>query len=270
MEIRFDGKRALVTGSGKGIGREIIKKLAKCGAECIALSRTQEDLDSLKTEVCESVFMTLALGVPGIQTIRVDLADWTETRQAIESLGQIDLLVNNAAAFLMCPFLDTSEEEIDRIFDVNFKGVFNVSQVVARGMIERGNGGAIVNVSSNASMIGIKTLASYCSSKGALDSLTRVMATELGPHKIRVNSVNPAVVNAGMGIAYVSDPKNAENFLPRIPLGKYVGQCENMILYIPCVSESEDVANAVSFLLSDKAGSVNGICMLVDGGLAAN
>ncbi|KAL3870328.1 hypothetical protein ACJMK2_038402 [Sinanodonta woodiana] len=117
MNIRFDGKRALVTGAGRGIGRGIIKKLAECGAECVAMSKTQENLDSLKNEV------------PGIRTVMVDLADWTATRHALEKIGKIDLLVNNAAIVIMSPFLETTKEDLDKVFDVNFKAVFNVSQV---------------------------------------------------------------------------------------------------------------------------------------------
>ncbi|KAL3870330.1 hypothetical protein ACJMK2_038404, partial [Sinanodonta woodiana] len=113
----------------------------------------------------------------------VDLADWTATRDALKNIGKIDLLVNNAGILIMSSFLETTKDDLDKVLDVNFKAVFNVSQIVARGMVERGDGGAIVNVSSCASKTGFRNFASYCSSKGALDSLTQVMATELGPHK---------------------------------------------------------------------------------------
>ncbi|KAL3870402.1 hypothetical protein ACJMK2_038470 [Sinanodonta woodiana] len=247
MNIRFDGKRALVTGAGRGIGRGIIKKLAECGAECVAMSKTQENLDSLKNEV------------PGIQTVMVDLADWTATRNALKDVGKIDLLVNNAAIVIMSPFLETTKEDLDKVFDINFKAVFNVSQIVARSMVERGNGGAIVNVSSVTSRTAFMNMASYCSSKGALDSLTQVMATELGPHKIRVNSVHPHLVPlTDMGTSIVgSRPLEVlESCLSRIPLNQF--------------PDVEDVANAVVFLLSDKASNLNGIALPIDGGFEAN
>ncbi|KAK3580735.1 hypothetical protein CHS0354_005745 [Potamilus streckersoni] len=244
MEIRFASKRALVTGAGKGIGREIVKKLAQCGAECVAVSRTQADLDSLKDEV------------PGIHTVQVDLGDWIATREAMEKVGNIDLLVNNAGIAHLSSFLETTREDLDKVFDVNIKSLFNVSQIVAKGMVERGNGGAIVNVSSIASKIGLRDHAAYCSSKGAVDSLTQVMALELGPHKIRVNAVNPTVVMTDMGRMAWSDPSKSGPLLARIPLGKFV--------------DVDDVVNTVLFLLSDQAASLNGIALPIEGGLLAN
>ncbi|XP_035824497.1 L-xylulose reductase [Aplysia californica] len=101
MEITFAGKRALVTGAGKGIGRDIAKKLTACGANTVALSRSQADLDSLKSEV------------PTIETCVVDLSDWTSARQTIESLGHFDLLVNNAGVSKVVPFTETSEQDFD-------------------------------------------------------------------------------------------------------------------------------------------------------------
>ncbi|KAJ8318374.1 hypothetical protein KUTeg_003465, partial [Tegillarca granosa] len=166
------------------IGRDIVKRLVEYGAETIALSRTQTDLDSLKAEV------------PGIIPVQVDLGDWENTRVTLQKLGPVDLLVNNA--------------------------VFNVSQVIAKGMVERGQGGAIVNISSLASSLALEDHAAYCSSKGALDMLTKVMALELGPHKIRVNSINPTVVWTKMAEYAWSDPVKAKPLLSRIPMGKFV------------------------------------------------
>ncbi|KAK3581448.1 hypothetical protein CHS0354_031772 [Potamilus streckersoni] len=216
MNIRFDGKRALVTGAGRGIGRGIVKKLAECGAECVALSKTPENLESLKIEV------------PGIQTILVDLANWTATRHALENVGKIDLLVNNAGILIMSPFLETKKDDLDKVLDVNFKAVFNISQIVARGMVERGDGGAIVNVSSVASRIAVRNMASYCSSKGAMDSLTQVMANELGPHKIRVNSVHPHIVEStDMGHWAANSPEIGGHYLSRIPISRFPGEYIN-------------------------------------------
>ncbi|KAK7476759.1 hypothetical protein BaRGS_00031986 [Batillaria attramentaria] len=207
MEIRFDGKRALVTGAGKGIGRDIAKALYRCGAETVAISRTQEDLESLKAEC------------PGIHTVTQDLTDWEGTREAVTKLGHFDLLVNNAGVNRMANFLD--------IFDTNFHSAFNVSQVVARSMVERGTGGAIVNMSSYVSRIGYPGLAAYASTKAAVDELTRAMAVELGPKKIRVNSVNPSAVSNAMGrygTGWGGDlEENMKKLTAAIPLGKILG-----------------------------------------------
>ncbi|BFZ17923.1 hypothetical protein BsWGS_20962 [Bradybaena similaris] len=241
MEIQFEGKRALVTGAGKGIGRSIALKLVECGAKTVALSRTQEDLDSLKKEC------------PSIETCLVDISDWSAARSVVESLGHFDLLVNSAGVSRVGPFLDVKEEEFDYVFNTNIKALFNVSQVVARSMVERKSGGAIVHLSSAASTQAVKDHAVYCSTKGAVDSLTTVMALELGPHKIRTNCVNPTATMTAMGLYAWSDPAKSKPLLDRIPLGRF--------------AEVEDVVNAVVWLLSDKASYINGATLPVEGGL---
>lgn len=217
MEVKFSNKRALVTGAGRGIGRELAKKLVLCGAEVVALSKTQANLDTLKAEV------------PSIHTVCVDLADWDKTKKAVEELGNIDLLVNNAGYGIINPFGTIGPEDFDRIFAVNVKAVINVSQVVAEGMKKKGKGGAIVNVSSQAGMVAFRDHAIYGASKGALDQLTRVMALELGPHQIRVNSVNPTVVLTDMAKVGWSDPVKAADMKSKIPLGRFCGEYKNYI-----------------------------------------
>ena len=242
MNISFSGKRALVTGAGKGIGREIARTLAACGAQVTALSRTQADLDSLRTEI-------------GAEVVAVDLADPDGARRAADQAGPIDLLVNNAGISIPEPFLQTKAESFDRTMSVNVRAALIVSQVVARGMIARGKGGAIVNLSSQASMVGLADHAAYCSSKGALDQLTRVMAIELGPHGIRVNSVNPTVTLTPMGEMAWADPVKRAAMMAKIPLGKF--------------ATPADVAQVVVFLLSDWAALIHGAALPVDGGFLA-
>ncbi|XP_071443322.1 L-xylulose reductase isoform X2 [Hetaerina americana] len=241
MEINFNGKRALVTGAGQG--RETTKRLADCGAQVIALSRTREHLDSLAAET------------QGIEVICVDLADWEKTRNALKSIGHIDLLVNNAAIALLEPFIDIKPENIDRSFDVNVKAVVNVSQMIARGMIERKTGGSIVNVSSQASQAALQDHAVYCATKGALDMMSKVMALELGPNKIRVNCVNPTVVMTAMGKIGWSKPEKANPMLNKIPLGRF--------------ADVHEVVDVILFLLSDKASMITGTTVPIDGGFLA-
>jgi L-xylulose reductase len=242
MQIQLDGKRALVSGAGKGIGREIARLLASCGATVIAISRTADDLETLKQEIaCE--------------IITADLADAEVARAAAMQAGRVDLLVNNAGISIPQSFLETSSEAFDMTIAVNVRAALIISQIVVRGMIERGQGGAIVNVSSQSSMVGLADHAAYCASKGALDQLTRVMALELGPHQIRVNAVNPTVTLTPMGEMAWGDPKKSEPMRARIPLGRFA---------LP-----SDVAHAVVYLLSDQADMIHGAMLPIDGGFLA-
>lgn len=242
MEIRFDGKRALVTGAGKGIGREIATLLAACGAEVVAVGRNAVDLASLARET-------------GAATIVAELADPVAARAAAERAGPIDLLVNNAGITILQPFLDVTTDALDAIMAVNLRAVLVISQVVARGMIARGTGGAIVNLSSQASQVALADHAAYCASKGALDQLTRVMALELGPHQIRVNAVNPTVTLTPMGALAWGDPAKGDPMKAKIPLGRF--------------AFPRDVAHAVAYLLSDQADMIHGVMLPIDGGFLA-
>ncbi|KXJ28597.1 D-erythrulose reductase [Exaiptasia diaphana] len=243
MEIPFTGKRALVTGAGKGIGRSTAKALVQYGAEVIALTRTQADLDSLVKEV------------PSIKPLCLDATNTEKVTKAIEELGNIDLLVNNAGINILESFLDVKIESYDKIFDINVKAPLFIAQAVAKKMVSNGNGGCIVNVSSQASLIALQDHTVYCTTKAALDMLTKTMALELGPHKIRVNSVNPTFVNetrmADQGLGRLT-PDERQAKINTLPLGKY--------------PEKEDVVNAILYLLSDKAAMVNGVNLLVDAG----
>lgn len=240
MANTFQGKRALVTGAGRGIGRAIAKELALRGASVIALSRTKEHLDSLKQEV------------PQVEILAVDISDWSKTEAAVKNLGNIDVLVNNAGIAYLQKFGTITEDKFDSCFSVNVKAVVNISQIVANRMKEAGIRGSIVNMSSQAALIALDRHAAYCASKGALDQLTKVMALELGPFGIRVNSINPTVVLTDMAKRDWGDEKVAADMKAKIPLREF------------CVPE--DVVKATLFLLSDDARMITGVQLPVDGG----
>ena len=239
MTINFEGKRILVTGAGKGIGRDIACLLANLGAHVIAVSRTAADLESLQQEI-------------SCTTLTADLADAQSARAAAEAAGDVDLLVNNAGISIPQSFFDTDVDAFDQTLAVNVRAPLIISQVVAAQLIARGQGGAIVNVSSQASKLGLRDHAAYCASKGALDQLTRVMALELGPHGIRVNAVNPTVTLTPMAEMAWSDPVKSAGMMSRIPLGKFA---------LP-----RDVASVVAFLLSPHAEMIHGVTLPIDGG----
>lgn len=241
MEIRFDGQRALVTGAGNGIGREIALVLSACGAAVIALDRVGEDLASLRDLI-------------GSESIVADLADPEAARAATERAGHVDLLVNNAGIVILQPFLETSVAAYDEVMAVNTRAAFVVARTVAAGMVERRRG-AIVNVSSQASQVALTDHTSYCVSKGAVDQLTRMMALELGPHNVRVNAVNPTVTLTPLGRQAWSDPARRASMLGKIPLGRF--------------AEPREIANVIAFLLSDLAAMINGVTLPIDGGFLA-
>jgi L-xylulose reductase len=237
--MEFEGKTVVITGAGKGIGRATAKLLAGRGAFVVALTRTKEDLDSLEEEI-------------GCRSIVVDLADAEATRRAAIAALPADLLVNNAGTTTLEPFVEVSVEAFDFQYAVNTRAPMIIAQEYARDRIRRGLPGSIVNVSSVASFIGFAEHAGYCASKGALDSLTRVMANELGRYGIRVNAINPTVTLTAMAAKAWSDPAKSNGMLARIPLGRF--------------AEPEDVAEAIAYLLSTRSSMLNGITLPLDGG----
>ncbi|EFA08221.1 L-xylulose reductase-like Protein [Tribolium castaneum] len=242
MEINFHGKTALVTGASQGIGRDIVKQLAKGGAKVVAVARNKELLESLKEEV------------PSIEIIPCDLSDWNATQNALSHLSP-DLLVNNAGLAILKPLTRVSESDVDQLFAINVKALIQVTKLVTEKLLQRGVSGSIVNISSQASMAGLLNHSVYCSTKGAVDAFTRAAALELGPHNIRVNCVNPTVIMTAMGRLGWSEPKVAEPMLQKIPLRRF--------------GEVQEVVDAVLFLLSDKASMITGTCLPVDGGYLA-
>ncbi|XP_067129648.1 L-xylulose reductase-like [Centruroides vittatus] len=238
----FSNKRALVTGGSRGIGKEVVKQLTNCGAQVFALSKTQENLDALKAEI------------PSVETICVDVSDWKETEAALSKIGTIDLLVNNAGIADHAKTGEVTEEIYDKLVATNLKSAINVSQIIIKRLKDEKKPGSIVNVSSVASLVYVFNI-SYASVKAALDKITKTMAVELGPYKIRVNSVNPTVVDTDMTKVIFENPEVEAQLKAMIPLGEFCN--------------TEDIANAVLFLLSDKARMINGVILPIDGGQTA-
>lgn len=235
----FNGKKVMLTGAGKGIGRALAEMLVARGASVYAMTRSADDVAALKHDL-------------NIEAVQVDLSDVEATRAATRAGLPCDLLINNAGTTELQPFLETSVEAFDHLIAVNTRAPMIVAQEFAKAQIARGAGGAIVNVSSVASFIGIPDHAAYCASKAGLDGLTRVMAKELGPHGIRVNAVNPTVTLTPMAVKAWSDPAKAAGMLSRIPVGKFAAP--------------EEVAEIILFLLTDAASMITGQAMPVDGG----
>ncbi len=237
--MKFQGKVITVTGATKGIGRATVEYLAKEGATVLALGRTVSELESLREET-------------GCQVFPVDMNDPTATREVARSLPTADHLFNNAGTITMQTFLETTVEDFYYQMNVNVVSALIMSQEFVRKLQAEGRTGSIVHMSSVSSTTGFLQHGSYCAAKGAIDSLTTVMAHELGPLGFRVNAVNPALTMTPMAKKAWSDPAKSAGLLARIPMGRFI--------------EPVEVATAVGFLMSDEASMIHGVMLPVDGG----
>lgn len=243
MSVQYDfrGAKALVTGSGRGIGKEIVKQLVAANAKVIAVSKTKANLEELAKEFPNQV-----------ETICVDLGDWKATQKALEGrVDDVEYLVNNAAFAECIPIGGIDETTFDKQFNINVKAVVNITQMVSVGMKKRKHG-SIVNISSVASLIGLSDHLVYGGTKGALDTMTKVMACELGPYQIRVNSLNPTVTNTEMSMVGWHDPQKQIHMKSKIPLGRFL--------------EPGEVAQAALFFLSDSSKMISSVILAIDGG----
>ncbi|MDX1541004.1 MAG: SDR family oxidoreductase, partial [Geminicoccaceae bacterium] len=191
----------------------------------------------------------------GAEALAVDVAGVERAREAIEAAGPFDVLVNNAGTARHAPFTEVTLEDYDLVMDLNVRAAFFVAQAVAKGLIDAGRPGSIINVSSQMGHVGGEKRTVYCATKHALEGLTKAMAVELAPHRIRVNTLGPTFVRTAMTAPFFEDPWFQATMLPRIQLGR--------------VAEVEDLMGAVVFLASDASSMVTGTALLVDGGWTA-
>ena len=249
LAIDLSGKVAVVTGAGKGIGRAICLELAQAGADVFGVSRTESDLVSLGDEV-------RALGVRfGACVADLSSAAAAECA-AVEAaaFSDIDILVNNAGIARTAPAEHVTEPDWDAVMDTNLKGAFFVAQAFGRGMLARGRG-RIINVTSQAGVVGLRDHAAYCASKAGLGLITKVLAIEWASRGVTVNAVAPTVILTPMGEQVWGDPAVGAPVLAKIPLGRF--------------GRPVEVASVVAFLASDLAAMINGETVLIDGGYTA-
>lgn len=235
----FTGRGVLVTGASGGIGAATVRRLISRGATVYAAGRDAEKLTTLTDET-------------GARSVVFDLASEDEIRAAVSGLDLWGVVNCGGFGGEIATPQDTDIDVFDRVITVNARGSLLVIKHVTPGMIARGAGGSIVNVSSQASLVALSGHISYGSSKAALDNITRVAARELGMHNIRVNSVNPTVVMTDMSAYYWGRPDVGRPFLEQMPLGRWATE--------------DEVAAPICFLLSDDASMITGVCLPVDGG----
>jgi len=241
--MNLEGRVVLITGASTGIGRCCAESMAAAGAKVIAVARTEEKLAELAAQFSGQ-----------IEAWANDASD-PALYERIEKLPALDVLVNNAGANKPQPFIDVSEETLDELFDLNVKAVFRCTQAATKVMLRAGNGGSIVNMSSQMGHVGSPSRTVYCATKHALEGLTKALALELAPDNIRVNAVAPTFVETPLTKPMFEDEAFRDYVLDRIPLGKIASQ--------------QDIANAVIFLASNASAMVTGISLKVDGGWTA-
>ena len=235
----LNGRTILVTGASGGIGGEIVRQLVAADAQVIASGRSAEALEALAAET-------------GARPLPFDLTSEDSVRDALDGLDVWGVVNCGGFGGEIATPMETDIDVFDKVMTINTRGALLVIKYTSRSMIRLGRGGAIVNVSSQASLVALAGHISYGSSKAALDNITRVCALELGPHNIRVNGVNPTVVMTPMSAWYWARDDIQGPFLDQMPLGRWATEA--------------DIAAPVVFLLSDGAAMISGVSLAIDGG----
>lgn len=245
----YQGRRVLVTGASRGIGQALALGFARAGAELVVTARRDEAL----AETAEGI---RALGGQ-VETLACDQTDVDAIRRTIGGLGPVDVLVNNAGMEEVCPSLDVAEALWDRIVDTNLKGAFFTAQVVAAAMVDRSPpGGAIINLASLTSYVGVPTATPYGASKTGILGITRSLAAEWGGRGVRVNAIAPGYFQTELTQAFYDDKAWVDSMAAKVPLGR--------------LGKLDDLVGACLFLGGPAAAYVTGQCLAIDGGTLAS
>jgi NAD(P)-dependent dehydrogenase (short-subunit alcohol dehydrogenase family) len=249
---RLSGKVAVITGGNAGIGEAIAKAFVREGASVVITGRRQGELDRVMNDIVKD--QGKAFAVAGSVTDELHVQE--TVRRAVLQFGQLDILVNNAGVGDFGKRL----HEIDdatwaQILDVNLTGVFRMTRAVLPQMLKQGKG-AIVNISSIASLVGLPTLPAYAASKGAIDAMTRALAVDYAKAGIRCNVVNPGLIDTPMAASLMSNPEQLDPILSHYPIRR--------------AGKPEEVANMVLYLASDEAAWVTGGTFPIDGGMTVS
>lgn len=249
--FRLEGRVALVAGAGRGLGAQAASALAAAGAEVVLLSRTAAELDAVAQQII----------VAGGQA-RTIVCDVTNSRQLQWEVGNIerlDILVNNAGINFPEPFAQVSEDHLDRQLALNVRAAFLTAQAVVRRMLDAPDrlerGGSVINVSSQMGRVGASLRTVYCTTKHAIEGMTKAMAVELAPCNIRVNAIAPTFIKTPLTAPFFEDPKFRDWAISRIPLGR--------------IGRMDEITGAIVFLASPASSLITGASLAIDGGWTA-
>ncbi len=246
--FNLSGKRALVAGASSGIGMAGAVALAEHGAEVTLAARRIGALQDIAQDMSARGWSA--------KVLELDVSDVAATAEAVAQNGPFDILLNSAGLARHGKAVETRADDFDAVMGVNVKGAYFLTQAVAKGLLEAGRPGSLINISSQMGHVGGRERAVYCASKFAVEGFTKAMALEFGPAKIRVNTICPTFILTELTRSTFDDPDKRAWILEKIKLGR--------------PGEIEDIMGAVVYLASDASALVTGTAMMVDGGWTAD
>lgn len=247
-DFRLDGKRALITGAGRGIGLAAAEALANYGAEVCLLARTQADVENAAQDIIK--------GGGKAKGFALDVLDLDLVESFLTERPAFDILVNNAGFNRTAPFLEVQREDFDAVMALNLRSAFFMAQLAARRMTAEGVAGSIINMSSQMGHVGAATRSVYCASKWALEGMTKAASVDLAADGIRINTVCPTFIETPLAAQFLDDPAFKKDVLSKIKLGR--------------IGKVNDITGAVVFLASDASSLMTGSSIVVDGGWTAD
>lgn len=246
--FRLDGRRALITGAGRGIGLALAAALAEAGADVTLAARSAAEIDAAAEAIRHAGGHAAA--------VRLDVADLATVASFFTREPGFDILVNNAGTNRPKPFTDVTETDYDAVLGLNLRSAFFVAQQCARAMIAAGTRGSLIHIGSQMGHVGGRNRTLYCASKWGLEGMSKAIALDLAPYGIRSNTIAPTFIETPLTAPFLADPAFRDHTLRRIKLGR--------------LGRVEDLMGAALYLASDASALVTGTSLVVDGGWTAD